>query len=100
METDIGTTGMAAQEDPSTHTTTASAFGDAADNARASATQFTEKERNLRLQAGLLSDKPDMAEAQQRFSQEATAAGETADLRTGMAAGYDALGAVSRGKAS
>ncbi len=74
--------------DASTAGTRTEAWTTAEQNAAQSARQFADAERATRAQAGLIADKPDMQETYDRLQREATAMGQNAEIRTGLAKGF------------
>lgn len=77
--------------DASTAGTRSDAFATAEDNAVTSARRYTEQARDVDAQAGVIADKPDMADAYDRLRTEASNLRQTAETRTGLARGFNFL---------
>jgi hypothetical protein len=75
--------------DPSTTETLVETLGQAADSARADAARLEERAAELRSNAASLEDKPGMRDAAENIIREAAALEATAELRLGLAAGYE-----------
>lgn len=75
--------------DPSTPQTLVATLHNAADAARTDAARLEDRAAELRSNAAALEDKPGMREAAEDVTREAAALEATAELRRGLAAGYE-----------